>query len=377
MGGHRELIETYGGHHSIISGHLHFFEGETFDPRYQYITCLREPVERVLSWLYFVLYDAMPTENAKPIKAAAEAFLRSEGKECPTDLVYGYSNYYVYHYSLIADQSIYSKTKKSIYQEINLQSALSALNKYDVVGIYEDFSVFTAEVANLIGLEAPKKIRKVNVSTPRPPVETISKALRDRILELNQDDIRLYETVVEQKRQRKVVAPVPKSFFQWLHRGQKNRKMPVVQDEAEPNSRVHWVKYEPEETVLTAAFGSLSVPSPPSRLAPSEQKTVRVNITNEGFQNWRNGPCFPLRAGYRWLLPSGEIYQEQGVRTLLPATLISPGATMTIDMTVVAPPEPGSYTLVLTVYQDHFASLEQRGLTPAIIQVMVAKPDPV
>ena len=53
-GDHRELITRYGGEYSLISAHV-TFSGEGLDPRYQYVTCLREPIDRAISWLFFVL----------------------------------------------------------------------------------------------------------------------------------------------------------------------------------------------------------------------------------------------------------------------------------------------------------------------------------
>ena len=53
IGEHRALIHQYGGDYSVISGHVHFSR-EGLDPRYQYITCLREPIDRAVSWLFFV-----------------------------------------------------------------------------------------------------------------------------------------------------------------------------------------------------------------------------------------------------------------------------------------------------------------------------------
>ena len=50
-GQHEDLIRLYGGEYSIISGHV-YFQGNGLDPRYHYMTSLREPLDRVVSWLF-------------------------------------------------------------------------------------------------------------------------------------------------------------------------------------------------------------------------------------------------------------------------------------------------------------------------------------
>jgi Sulfotransferase family len=375
LGGHHELIRTYGGHHSIISGHMHFFAGENLDPRYQYITCLREPVDRVLSWLFFVLYDAIPDERSKPNKEAAEIFLKSEGRECPNDFISEYSNFYVHHFSSIGGRRAGAGNAKSISQEDRLAAALAAIRQYDVVGIYEDFRGFTAEVASLIGLDAPANIPKFNVSTQRPPVDKISPALRQRIMDLNQNDARLYSEVIKWKKEGAPPPPAPKSFSGWLKAARQKRKAPTAPAPSALNHGIEWQKYSPEETLLTAPFGVMTVKSPVSPMTVNQQKILHILITNQGFQKWASSTQFPLYASYHWLLSSGETYGHPSVRTPVPVKLLRAGESVAVDMTVVAPGRPGLYTLVATLIQDQFTWLERRGFTPAIITVVVKNPE--
>ena len=70
IGMHSDLIVSYGGLYSIISGHIHFSAREGLDPRYQYITCIREPIDRVVSWLYFVsnnIYNSHPVNLVREV----------------------------------------------------------------------------------------------------------------------------------------------------------------------------------------------------------------------------------------------------------------------------------------------------------------------
>ncbi|WP_441459338.1 hypothetical protein [Burkholderia thailandensis] len=54
IGRHRDLIRRYGGEYSVISAHIDF-RGSSLDPRYQYLTCFREPIDRAISWLFFLM----------------------------------------------------------------------------------------------------------------------------------------------------------------------------------------------------------------------------------------------------------------------------------------------------------------------------------
>jgi hypothetical protein len=372
MGGHRELIQTYGGQHSVISGHLRFFTGETLDPRYQYVTCLRDPVDRVLSWLSFVLYDSILDERSKPIKEAAQVFFESEGRECPDNLITDYSNFYVNHFAAIGYRKWPAVNVAKMSQDQKLAAALRGIRQYELVGIYEDFRGFATDLANLIGIETPRNIRKVNVSTRRPP---ISSALRQRIIELNEHDARLYAEVIKWKGEKAPTRSGPRSFLGRLKVGRNNRKTLVSPADSGLSHNVKWGKYKPEETLLTAAFGTLSVESAVSPMTIGQRKVLRVIIKNCGFQRWNCGPRFTLNASYHWLRASGKTYEYEGMRTPLPAEPLDAGASVAVDMTVVAPRHPGLYTLVATVIQDQGSWLERRGFTPAIITVVVKTPE--
>lgn len=78
IGAHRELITQYGGAYSVISAHVHF-DGSGFDPRYNYVTCFREPIDRALSWIFFVLNNHSD-QDIVVLRRATQAFVDSEGE---------------------------------------------------------------------------------------------------------------------------------------------------------------------------------------------------------------------------------------------------------------------------------------------------------
>lgn len=190
VGYHSELLRRYGGLFPIISAHIFFDVG--LDPRYEYITLLRDPVDRVVSWLFYADNTVPDTPEYQLHKAGARDFIQSDGQIISDDIAESVSNYYVTHFSQIQNIS-------GISYEEKVEVALQSLMDFKVVGIYEKFSSFLSDVSDLIGLPAPESIARVNGTSRRPMVNEITPALRARIVELNQLDIRLYNKVVAWK----------------------------------------------------------------------------------------------------------------------------------------------------------------------------------
>ncbi|MDY7573973.1 Wzt carbohydrate-binding domain-containing protein [Actimicrobium sp. CCI2.3] len=190
-GKHRDLIRHYGGLYSIISGHVHFHAGEGLDPRYQYMTFFRDPVDRVVSWLYFVINNHDEAQSPE-LRVPSIRYLESNGEEIGTALLSNISNCYVNHFCRINGNGQETDDEK-------IANALAAIRQYDVVGMYEDMPRFLADVAALIGLPAPQAISRINVTVQRPQVDQILPLLRERIVALNQLDIRLFAEVLAWK----------------------------------------------------------------------------------------------------------------------------------------------------------------------------------
>lgn len=198
-GAHRDLISMYGGNYPIICSHVKFTRnGETLDPRYQYVTCLRDPVDRALSWLYFALntipYDFEgPLGRGHNIKAMVKSVIDSEGDEFPDKLQKTLGNIYTRHFSKIETENGNGNDQ--------VDRAYETLRRYDVVGIYEDMPGFLGEFAGMLGMPAPKKIRRENVTIARPQKKKVSTKLRRKLEDLNEKDIELFERVCRLKKE--------------------------------------------------------------------------------------------------------------------------------------------------------------------------------
>ncbi|QKV54843.1 sulfotransferase family 2 domain-containing protein [Comamonas antarctica] len=195
IGEHSDLIRNYGGAYSVISAHVHFQYGETLDPRYQYITLFRDPIDRIVSWLYFVVNNHTDAQLPFLRKACLEFINNGDISLNPR-----ISNGYVEHFSRIGGISDESDEKK-------IEHAFSVIKQYDVVGLYDNIPGFLSDTATLIGVSAPEKLKGVNITKQRPQMNELSSDMRERIVALNRLDIRLFEMVVAWKNSPDVEEP--------------------------------------------------------------------------------------------------------------------------------------------------------------------------
>ncbi len=203
IGEHRSLIRRFGGSHSLISGHL-IFQGEGLDPRYGYITCFREPVDRAISWLYYVTKHKSGLTDLGNFWHEACRLLVSEGDDLGTEFTPSLANPYVAHFASIAGPI-------PLTDDAKLTAAIAAIDQYDVWGLYEDMPGFMTDVSALLGLGAPAALPRVNVTKARPRESEVSPKLLRRLQELNALDLELYRILYArwQRRKQPPVALLP------------------------------------------------------------------------------------------------------------------------------------------------------------------------
>lgn len=89
------------------------------------------------------------------------------------------------------------------------------------------------------------------------------------------------------------------------------------------------------------------------QMATGSRAVVPVTIKNIGGATWDSAAPQPFRLSYHWLLASEDTAVSwEGLRTEFPAP-VPPGATVTLDAQVLAPPRPGDYRLMWDVEQEH------------------------
>lgn len=195
-GRHKELIKRYGGEYSIICSHVAFAPRDNLDSRYKYVTCLRDPIDRCLSWLYFaanvIPYDFIGEKVGANVRQLAQTAIASNGQELDLKLHRSIGNFCTSHFT-----TIMTDTHKRGGSRVD--RAFAALTDFDVVGLYEDMPGFLGEFADLTGINAPQQIQRKNATGNRPSERTAAPALIEHLRAINADDIELYNRIKEWK----------------------------------------------------------------------------------------------------------------------------------------------------------------------------------
>lgn len=204
---HKELLKL-NGTFPVINAHIHYKDGEGLDPRFQYATLLREPVDRAVSWLHFVVNNHAPSQLPE-IYEYVRRFLDSEGEDLHADLVIHLRNTAVFHFASIGGWRRVSDNER-------VERAFEAIGQYDCVGVYERLGEFVNSLAALIGIPAPASLRSVNVTAARPAIDKVSPKLRDSILALTELDRALYGRVSQLAAERYGAnPPAPPKISAW------------------------------------------------------------------------------------------------------------------------------------------------------------------
>ncbi|MCL5257542.1 MAG: glycosyltransferase [Chloroflexi bacterium] len=124
-----------------------------------------------------------------------------------------------------------------------------------------------------------------------------------------------------------------------------------------------------------AYYGALiTVENPPERMRPGRCYWLKFVIQNTGGLTWgAAGLCAnPVNLAYRWRDSEGRLVIADGLRTPLPFDLAA-GREIHLLATVVAPTDPGLYTLELHLVHESAAWFEEKGLAPVRLNVLVCE----
>jgi uncharacterized protein YcfL len=100
---------------------------------------------------------------------------------------------------------------------------------------------------------------------------------------------------------------------------------------------------------------------------------MQVTVKNKGNETWLtkgiddNGTN-SVALGFYCINSKGYVIQER--RALLPNNLM-PGASVSINVAVQSPPEPGNYKLSFSMVQEHVAWFYNKGAEPFVINFQV------
>lgn len=133
-------------------------------------------------------------------------------------------------------------------------------------------------------------------------------------------------------------------------------------------------------TAEAAEYAATYAPGAISTLAVNQTTTISVNVTNTGTVTWLSTGANPIRLAYHWYAagaaptstpPNYGAVVWNGFRTDLPGPL-APGASVTLAARIIAPPNPGTYTLKWDMLREYVSYFSQLGVPTKDQTVTVA-----
>lgn len=123
---------------------------------------------------------------------------------------------------------------------------------------------------------------------------------------------------------------------------------------------------------LTSYSQEITSPIHAFEVKVGETYTLDINVENTGTQPWYGHTATaPVLASYRWLDAKGTVLEIGTKRTPLTNLILKPGATEQVKLQVVAPPNPGSYILWVSMVQEGVNWFYWKGTKPLALQVTV------
>ena len=125
----------------------------------------------------------------------------------------------------------------------------------------------------------------------------------------------------------------------------------------------------------------INLVAPPPKLRAGESAVLRVKLKNDspviwwarGAQvNMRSDNKFYIAAGDRWLKADGSLVTDMDGRYGIGKDL-QPGEEIEVPLKIVAPKDPGEYTLEVDLLQEGVAWFHDKGSPTAKAKVTVVK----
>ena len=328
--------------YTMLMGHFGVKWNEIVGPGRQWMTALREPIDRVVSTYYYWRHNAEVSPESPWLYMAQtmslDEFIRS-------------GHYLVRQGIENAQTWQLADDLRWRYRTVPEQDALAVakenLDKFSFVGIYEQFERSVEWMCKYLGVTPPNTVPHVNATKKRPAVSELSPATIEAITELNTADVELYKYAL-----RRFCNPVglgepapaigctaPGGMDKG---GEARRMLPVP--------------------VGRASALRLWIVSVPSTCPCGKVIEAIVEVFNGGLGVWSSAPPNPLFLSYHWLAENCEICIFDGWRSEIRPPLQRLSAER-YRMHVLAPAKPGVYTLKVTLVQESIRWFDESPLS--------------
>lgn len=164
---------------------------------YHYVTCLRDPVDRVIS-SYFYWRHVVRTASWKMNTSRTE-YLADQSLDAYEDLARCLSSTDLQGYDELRNLQTWmlghADDDRRLDEDHVLELAKRHLDSADLLGVMENISDFLQRLVRIVGGDPSRALERkdINANTERPAVSAVPLWLRKEIEDRNQLDIELYE----------------------------------------------------------------------------------------------------------------------------------------------------------------------------------------
>jgi len=179
----KKIVEQQLNKYSAIAGHIKYEQiTRSFNDVFT-ITFLRHPIERILSFYYYAK-EVPKTKDCITIESKRMDFL-------------SFLNYCQEKNDRRFVNGMTFKLADNCVQEKELESAIKNLENINFVGIQENFDESLALLSYQTEWNPVKIAPATNITKKRDKKSNLSNEIIDKIMELNKDDIVLYENALK------------------------------------------------------------------------------------------------------------------------------------------------------------------------------------
>ncbi|WP_322091643.1 sulfotransferase family 2 domain-containing protein [Paraburkholderia bannensis] len=335
--------------YKLFRGHLWYGLGSYIQRSLTYITMLRDPVQRTVSWYLHAMRDenAYRHEQMQSERWSLLDFVQDA--ETNWDIVNTQTLFLAADFDyqkLSADPVGYGRAAVKEYvgrgnDRKLLDLAKQRLESFAFFGITERMRDSMSLLAHDLGIFPNFPVPRLNISSNRAATDQLSAEEIGAIRELTALDQELYVWACQLFEER--MGEMMRSLLTQRH---KQLDTVVRKSWQEPLSELART-----EIVVTMRAAPLSVNA-------NEQFVVRVGLRNESRYQLASRAPNPVHVSYHWLdAASRQAVVFDGERTRLHASLM-PGAELEVQMSAVAPKIAGRYVLRATLVQEGVAWMD-------------------
>jgi hypothetical protein len=329
--------------YDFFRGHLWFDLNNYVGKELNYITMLRDPVQRTISWYSHVKRDINAYRHDRVVEENWSLFDFVTDKETHWDMVNAQTIFLAadLDFEKLANDPVgYGRAVIKSYAARNndrelLDLAKSRLEKFMFFGITERMSQSLQLLSHALDVYPKFSRQKLNVSENRPLDDEISNETIQAIREITSLDQELYDWAVKTFESRYDELVNSLLMHNYISSPKHADKACNIQLSAVERKALQ---------INTISF--------PDAVEQGAHFEVEVEVTNNSKYRIQSSGPYPVNICYHWIDPiTDEVIIFDGVRTKIEPTLLS-GESLKLNVEVIAPERLGLSTLRLTFVQE-------------------------